>query len=118
MRRTPEFLSFARLMKSPTFDTSPICSSICSAASFAPPCAGPHRQAIPAAMQAKGLAPDEPARRTVEVDAFCSWSAWRMKMRRIAFSMIGLTTYGSAGEPQEIPVEVVGEMAAGGGDQQ
>jgi hypothetical protein len=50
----------------------PISSSILSAASLAPPCAGPHRQAMPAAMQAKGLAPDEPASRTVEVEAFCS----------------------------------------------
>jgi hypothetical protein len=39
---------------------------------------------MPAAMQANGLAPDEPARRTVEVEAFCSWSACRMKMRSIA----------------------------------
>ena len=31
---------------------------------------------MPAEIQAKGLAPDEPASRTVEVDAFCSWSAW------------------------------------------
>ena len=71
-----------------------------SAASLAPPCAGPHRQAMPAAMQANGLAPDEPASRTVEVEAFCSWSAWRMKIRRIACSMIGLTSYGSAGTPK------------------
>jgi hypothetical protein len=37
--------------------TVPISSSILSAASLAPPCAGPHRQAMPAAMQANGLAP-------------------------------------------------------------
>ena len=30
---------------------------------------------MPAEMQAKGLAPEEPASLTVEVDAFCSWSA-------------------------------------------
>ena len=29
------------------------------------------------AMQSEQLAPEEPARRTVEVEAFCSWSAWR-----------------------------------------
>ena len=46
---------------------------------------------MPAAMQANGLAPDEPARRTVEVDAFCSWSACRMKMRSIARARTGLT---------------------------
>ena len=52
--------------------TVPISFSIFSAASLAPPCAGPHSEAMPAAMQANGLAPDEPASRTVEVDAFCS----------------------------------------------
>ena len=41
-------------------------------ASFAPPCEGPQRHAIPDAIQAYGFAPDEPARRTVDVDAFCS----------------------------------------------
>jgi hypothetical protein len=60
--------------------TEPISASIFSAASLAPPCAGPHRQAMPAAMQANGLAPEEPASRTVEVEAFCSWSACRMKI--------------------------------------
>ena len=39
-----------------------ICSAVC----------GPPKQAIPAEMQAKGLAPLEPASRTVEVEAFCS----------------------------------------------
>ena len=46
--------------------------------------------AMPAAMQANGLAPDEPASRTVEVEAFCSWSACRMKMRSIARASTGL----------------------------
>src|SRR3974390_689071 len=50
------------------------------AAWLAPPWAGPHRQAMPAAMQANGLAPEEPAMRTVEVEAFCSWSACRMRI--------------------------------------
>ena len=52
---------------------------------------------MPAAMQAKGLAPDEPARRTVEVEAFCSWSACRMKMRSSARASTGLTLYSSHG---------------------
>jgi len=43
------------------------------------------------------LAPDEPARRTVEVEAFCSWSAWRMKIRSMARAKTGLTSYSSAG---------------------
>ena len=66
-------------------------------ASFAPPWAGPHSAAIPAAIQANGLAPEEPARRTVEVEAFCSWSAWRMKIRSIALAstgLIGLISHG------------------------
>ncbi len=57
---------------------------------------------MPAAMQANGLAPDEPARRTVEVEAFCSWSACRMKMRSSAFDSTGLTTYGSHGTAKHI----------------
>src|SRR5687767_13803320 len=86
-------------MNWPTLDTSPIDSSICSAASLAPPCAGPHSEAMPAAMHAYGLAPDEPHRRTVEVDAFCSWSACRMKMRSMARTSTGLTLYSSVGTP-------------------
>ncbi len=66
-------------------------------ASLAPPWAGPHRQATPAAMAANGLVPDDPHRRTVEVEAFCSWSACRMKMRSSARSITGFTTYGSQG---------------------
>ena len=54
------------------FFTWPISASIFSTASFAPPCAGPHRLAMPAAIQANGLAPVDPASRTVLVDAFCS----------------------------------------------
>jgi hypothetical protein len=54
--------------------------------------------AQPAAMQANGLAPEEPASRTVEVEAFCSWSACRMKMRSIAraSTALGLYSYGTA----------------------
>jgi hypothetical protein len=43
-------------------------------------------------MHAKGLAPDEPASRTVEVDAFCSWSACRMKIRSMARAITGFAT--------------------------
>ena len=68
-----------------------------SAASLAPPCAGPHRQATPAAIAANGLVPDEPHRRTVEVDAFCSWSACRMKMRSSARTSTSLALYSSHG---------------------
>src|SRR3954468_11418040 len=86
-------------MNSPTLETSPISSSICSAASLAPPCAGPHSEAMPAAMQAYGFAPDDPHRRTVEVEAFCSWSACRMKMRSIARTSTSFTLYSSVGTP-------------------
>ena len=67
--RIPEFIA---RMNSGIRSTVPISFSMFRAASFAPPWAGPHRQAMPAAMQANGFAPDDPARRTVEVDAFCS----------------------------------------------
>src|SRR6516165_6939601 len=67
------------------------------AASLAPPCAGPHRQAMPAAMQAKGLAPEEPAMRTVEVEAFCSWSACRIRILSSASASTGLALYSSQG---------------------
>ncbi|MNE98334.1 hypothetical protein D3C80_1968330 [compost metagenome] len=65
-------MSLALAMYSGMRSTEPISSSILRQASLAPPWAGPHREAIPAAIQANGLAPEEPARRTVEVEAFCS----------------------------------------------
>ena len=74
-----------------------ISESMFSAASFAPPCAGPHRHAMPAATHANGFAPDELASRTVDVDAFCSWSACRMKMRSMARAIVGLTLCSSVG---------------------
>lgn len=49
-------------------------------ASFAPPWYGPHNDPIPAAMQANGLARELPAILTVEVEAFCSWSAWHIQI--------------------------------------
>ena len=70
----------------------PISRSISRQAWLAPPWAGPQRQAMPAAIQAKGLAPEEEASRTVEVEAFCSWSAWSVKIRSIARLRIGLTS--------------------------
>src|SRR5206468_1183175 len=88
---------FTLLMKSGIFSTVPMSASIANAASLAPPWAGPQRQAIPAAMQANGLAPDEPAIRTVEVDAFCSWSACRMKILSSALANTGLILYSSHG---------------------
>src|ERR1700688_4396530 len=89
-------------MKSGILSTVPISASIASAASLAPPWAGPHRQAIPAAMQANGLAPDEPAMRTVEVEAFCSWSACRMKILSSASASTGLILYSSQGTAKHI----------------
>ena len=69
--------------------------SIRSAASLAPPWAGPHSDAIPAAMHANGFACDADAIRTVDVRAFCSWSARRMKIVSSARACTGLTTYGA-----------------------
>src|SRR6516162_1229409 len=97
MSRNESFGSLARMMYSGMRSTLPISPSIFSAASLAPPCAGPHRQAMPAAIQANGLAPVDPASRTVEVEAFCSWSACRVKMRSIARDSTGLTLYSSQG---------------------
>ncbi len=68
-----------------------------SAASLAPPCAGPHRQATPAAIAANGLVPELPHSRTVEVLAFCSWSACRMKMRSSARTSTSLGSWSSQG---------------------
>ena len=52
---------------------------------------------MPAAMQANGLAPVEPANRTVEVEAFCSWSACSVKIRSMARARTGLALYSSHG---------------------
>src|SRR5688572_12434591 len=87
-------------MNAGMFFASPIESSILSTASFAPPCAGPQRLATPAEMHAKGLAPVEPARRTVDVDAFCSWSACRMRIRSIARVRTRLGFHSSHGVPK------------------
>ncbi len=78
-------------MKCGMFFTSAISVNCWMTASLAPPCAGPHSEAMPAPMQANGLAPELPASRTVEVEAFCSWSAWRMKIFSIASEITGLT---------------------------
>src|SRR6185312_8638289 len=77
MSRNGSLSSLARLMYSGMRATVPISFNISSTPSLAPPCTGPHRQAMPAEMQAYGLAPDDPARRTVAVDAL--WLAERHK---------------------------------------
>ena len=64
--------SFARAMHFGMLSTVPISSSIRNTASFAPPCAGPQSDAMPAAMHANGFAWLDPAMRTVLVLAFCS----------------------------------------------
>src|ERR1700682_1402614 len=89
-------------MKPGILSTVPIPASIARAASLAPPWAGPHRHAMPAAMQANGLAPEEPAIRTVEVEAFCSWSACRMKILSSASARTGLILYSSQGTAKHI----------------
>ena len=91
------FLAFTPSMNSATLDTSPISSNIFNTASFAPPWEGPHRLAIPAAIQAKGFAPEEPAKRTVEVEAFCSWSACKIKILSNARTNTGFGLYSSHG---------------------
>ena len=71
--------------------TSPISRSILMTASFAPPWLGPQSDATPAATHANGFASDEPAKRTMLVLAFCSWSACSRKSASIA------RTYGAGG---------------------
>ena len=95
MRRKESLLSLARATMVGMAGTPPrwsISSSIFSTASLAPPWAGPHSAAMPEATQAKGLACEEPAVRTVEVDAFCSWSRCRMKMISSALASSGSTS--------------------------
>jgi len=57
---------------------------------LAPPWAGPQSEAIPAEIQANGLARDEPVILTVEVEAFYSWSACKIKI----LSRASIITYG------------------------
>ena len=90
-------MSFALAMAVSTLSGVPISSSIFSTASLAPPCAGPHSAVMPAATEAYGLAPVEPTRRTVEVEAFCSWSACRMNSRSSALATTGFSSSGSLG---------------------
>jgi len=49
------------------------------------------------AIQAKGFAPEEPAKRTVEVEAFCSWSACKIKILSNARTNTGFGLYSSHG---------------------
>jgi hypothetical protein len=81
----------------PISPTLPICSSILITASFAPPCAGPQSADIPAAIAEYGFVPELPARRTVEVLQFCSWSACKMNNRSSASAATGFTVYSSDG---------------------
>jgi len=89
MMRKVLFLSFAFSTYSGTFSGDPISSNISKQAWFAPPWAGPHREAIPADTQAKGFAKELPVSLTVEVEAFYSWSAWRIRIFSRASVMTG-----------------------------
>ena len=75
----------------------PISSNIRKTASLAPPWYGPHSAVIPAAIHANGLANDDPAILTVEVEAFYSWSACRINIISNAFTMISATSKSSIG---------------------
>src|SRR3546814_19098286 len=77
IRRKPDSLSLALSTADCTCLASPISASIFSTASLAPPCAGPHNAATPAATQAYGSAPLEPPRRTVAAEAFSLGEAAR-----------------------------------------
>lgn len=75
----------------------PISFNILSTASLAPPWYGPHKAVIPAAIQANGLANDEPAILTVDVDAFYSWSACNINIVSNALTITGSTLNSSIG---------------------
>lgn len=82
MRRNASLLSLARARYSGILSGVPISRSMAMTASLAPPCIGPHNDEMPAATQANGFASDEPANRTVLVEA-CGDSLaylkhWRM----------------------------------------
>src|SRR6218665_67890 len=97
MSLTPPSL---RLTRSTNFATpspeSRMFASICKTASLAPPCSGPDSAWIPAEIDAYRLAPVDPTSRTVEVEAFCSWSSCKMSRRSSAFASVGAMWYGSA----------------------
>ena len=57
---------------------------------------------MPAETEANRLALDDPTSRTVEVEQFCSWSACRISSWSSALTSFGLTSYGSAGKPNDI----------------
>ncbi len=58
---------------------------------------GPHKLAIPEAIQANGSAYVLPDILTVEVEQFYSWSAWTKKITSIAFIIFGLILNSSIG---------------------
>mmetsp|Transcript_8491 Transcript_8491/g.21415 ORF Transcript_8491/g.21415 Transcript_8491/m.21415 type:complete len:204 (-) Transcript_8491:536-1147(-) len=97
IRRNGSALSLARATHAGMFSTEPISSSMRSTASLAPPCAGPQSEATPEAMHAKGLACEEPAMRTVEVEAFCSWSACSIRITSRHRAATGSSAYGREG---------------------
>ena len=61
----------------------------CITATFAPPCNGPESAQMPADIEVNKLAALEPTMRTVEVEQFCSWSAWSSNTRLRAFATSG-----------------------------
>lgn len=103
MIRKELFLSLAISTYLGIFSLQAISSSISKHASFAPPCAGPQRLAIPAEIQARGLQRLEPVNLTVEVDAFYSWSAWRIKiLSNASIITSGILKSGSKGSENNI----------------
>ena len=64
---------------------------------FAPPCSGPHSAHTPAAAEANIPAWLDATMRTVEVEQFCSWSAWRMKTTSSARTNSGSGSHGMFG---------------------
>ena len=71
--------------------SSRITCSISITAMFAPPCSGPHRAVTPADTLVNRFAFEDATIRTVDVEQFCSWSAWSTQnmLRACATSGVG-----------------------------
>ena len=92
------FLSLALLINLSTPPPSAfISSSISITAWLAPPCRRPHRAETPDEILAKSPASDEPTKRTVEVEQFCSWSPCSISSLFSALTIVGLIEYSSEG---------------------
>ena len=98
MRREVSSLFFARSTNSrPVMPSSRMSASISMTAWFAPPWSGPQSALMPAEIAPKRFTRDEPTRRTLLVEQFCSWSPCRMNSLWSARRIVSSTSYSSHG---------------------